>query len=164
LGDLRLVPRQPDRAEHAAVGRVRDRKLLLALHPDVEPRVGEGVGLGQAVEPARELGIPCDALDDGRSVRDLPRTKRDHSICQRPCAHLPYHRPSRFRGVLFRKERRVTTIDVRAGGGDLPLHGLNPTRTVTWSPTTSLLYEHALKAGDARIAEGGPLAVDTGKH
>jgi phosphoenolpyruvate carboxykinase (ATP) len=58
----------------------------------------------------------------------------------------------------------VTTIDVRAGGGDLSVHGLNPTGEVLWNPTTSLLYEHAVVHGDARIAEGGPLAVDTGKH
>jgi phosphoenolpyruvate carboxykinase (ATP) len=58
----------------------------------------------------------------------------------------------------------MTTFDVRAGSGDLSLHGLNPTGEVVWSPTTSLLYEHALKRGDARIAEGGPLVVDTGKH
>src|SRR3954454_6373532 len=58
----------------------------------------------------------------------------------------------------------MTTIDVRAGSGDLSLHGLNPTGEVVWSPTTSLLYEHALKRGDARIGEGGPLVVDTGKH
>src|SRR5690348_17636928 len=49
-------------------------------------------------------------------------------------------------------------------GGDLSVHGLNPTGDVIWSPTTSVLYEHAVIRGDARIAEGGPLAVDTGKH
>ena len=58
----------------------------------------------------------------------------------------------------------MTTIDVRAKSGDLSLHGLKPTGEVVWNPTTSLLYEHALKRGDARIAEGGPLVVDTGKH
>ena len=35
---------------------------------------------------------------------------------------------------------------------------------VYWHPTTSQLYEHALARGDARLAEGGPLVVDTGKH
>jgi phosphoenolpyruvate carboxykinase (ATP) len=57
----------------------------------------------------------------------------------------------------------VTTVDMRAGG-DLSVHGLNPTGDVIWSPTTSVLYEHAVIRGDARIAEGGPLVVDTGKH
>jgi phosphoenolpyruvate carboxykinase (ATP) len=57
----------------------------------------------------------------------------------------------------------MTTIDVRAGG-DLSIHGLNPTGQVIWNPTTSVLYEHAVVRGDARIAEGGPLVVDTGRH
>ena len=57
----------------------------------------------------------------------------------------------------------MTTIDVRTGG-DLSLHGLKPSGEVIWSPTTALLYEHAVQRGDARIAEGGPLAVDTGRH
>ena len=43
-------------------------------------------------------------------------------------------------------------------------HGLSPERRVYWQPTTALLYEHALARGDARLAEGGPLVVDTGKH
>src|SRR5579884_3424664 len=58
----------------------------------------------------------------------------------------------------------MTTIDVRSAGGDLSIHGLHPTGQVIWSPTTSVLYEHAVRRGDARIAEGGPLVVDTGKH
>jgi phosphoenolpyruvate carboxykinase (ATP) len=58
----------------------------------------------------------------------------------------------------------MTTVDVRAGGGDLSVHGLNPTGQVIWNPTTSVLYEHAVVRGDARIAEGGPLVVDTGRH
>ena len=57
----------------------------------------------------------------------------------------------------------MTTVDMRAGG-DLSVHGLKPTGDVIWSPTTSVLYEHAVTRGDARIAEGGPLVVDTGKH
>src|SRR5581483_8991276 len=57
----------------------------------------------------------------------------------------------------------MTTIDVR-GPVDLSAHGINPTGTVIRQPTTSLLYEHAVQRGDGRIAEGGPLVVDTGKH
>jgi phosphoenolpyruvate carboxykinase (ATP) len=56
----------------------------------------------------------------------------------------------------------MTTVDVRPGG-DLSVHGLNPTGKVIWNPTTSVLYEHAVVNGDARIAEGGPLVVDTGR-
>jgi len=57
----------------------------------------------------------------------------------------------------------MTTIDVR-GRADLSRHGINPTGHVIWDPTTSLLYEHAIARGDARIGEGGPLVVDTGHH
>ena len=35
---------------------------------------------------------------------------------------------------------------------------------VYWHPTTSQLYSHALARGEARLAEGGPLVVDTGAH
>ncbi len=33
-----------------------------------------------------------------------------------------------------------------------------------WNPTVSLLYTHALERREGRLAEGGPLAVDTGVH
>ncbi|HWX08531.1 MAG TPA: phosphoenolpyruvate carboxykinase (ATP) [Gaiellaceae bacterium] len=54
-------------------------------------------------------------------------------------------------------------MDVR-GLVDLSAHGIKTTGRLIWDPTTSLLYEHAVARGDARIAEGGPLAVDTGVH
>ena len=56
----------------------------------------------------------------------------------------------------------MTTMDVR-GGVDLSVHGIAATGRVIRNPTTSLLYEHAVARGEARIAEGGPLAVDTGR-
>ena len=42
--------------------------------------------------------------------------------------------------------------------------GSRPTGTVHWNPSTSQLYTDALARGEGRLAEGGPLAVDTGKH
>src|SRR5262245_12439588 len=57
----------------------------------------------------------------------------------------------------------VTAMDVRTRV-DLQAHGLHPSGRVIWDPTTALLYEHAVVGGDGRIAEGGPLAVDTGRH
>src|SRR5579864_3886622 len=57
----------------------------------------------------------------------------------------------------------MTAMDVR-GRVDLSTHGIAPSGKVIWNPTTSLLYEHAIARGEARIAEGGPLAVDTGSH
>ncbi|HUG64040.1 MAG TPA: phosphoenolpyruvate carboxykinase (ATP) [Gaiellaceae bacterium] len=47
---------------------------------------------------------------------------------------------------------------------ELVQHGISARGHVYWHPTTSQLYEHALARGDARLAEGGPLVVDTGKH
>jgi len=55
----------------------------------------------------------------------------------------------------------MTTIPARRHHG-LDLHGLDPAAFVIWHPSTSQLYEHAIRRGDGRIAEGGPLAVDTG--
>ena len=46
----------------------------------------------------------------------------------------------------------------------LGVHGIEAEGTVYWNPTTSQLYTHALERRDGRIAEGGPLAVDTGMH
>ena len=43
-------------------------------------------------------------------------------------------------------------------------HGIQPAGAVHWNPTTSQLYTAALRRGEGRVAEGGPLAVDTGKH
>jgi phosphoenolpyruvate carboxykinase (ATP) len=57
----------------------------------------------------------------------------------------------------------TTTTTTRSGGG-LEEHGISTTGAVHWQPTTSQLYEHALTRGDARLAEGGPLVVDTGVH
>jgi phosphoenolpyruvate carboxykinase (ATP) len=54
-------------------------------------------------------------------------------------------------------------MDVR-GRVDLTVHGIEPSGTVVWNPTTPLLYEHAIVRGDAHIGDGGPLVVDTGKH
>ena len=48
--------------------------------------------------------------------------------------------------------------------GGLEGHGLEPEGRVYWNPTTSLLYTHALLREEARLAEGGPLVVDTGRH
>jgi phosphoenolpyruvate carboxykinase (ATP) len=41
-------------------------------------------------------------------------------------------------------------------------HGIEASGSVYRNPTTALLYTHALLHGEGRLAEGGPLAVDTG--
>src|ERR687895_679598 len=56
----------------------------------------------------------------------------------------------------------IATVPGREG---LAEHGIAKVRgRIYWQPTTSLLYSHALARGEARLAEGGPLVVDTGVH
>jgi phosphoenolpyruvate carboxykinase (ATP) len=57
----------------------------------------------------------------------------------------------------------MTTTEL-PGHVDLSEHGIDASGRVIRNPTTSLLYTHALLRGDGRLAEGGPLAVDTGKY
>ncbi len=55
----------------------------------------------------------------------------------------------------------IATVPNRGG---LAEHGLDVSGRVIWHPTTSQLYSHALARGEAQLAEGGPLVVDTGEH
>jgi phosphoenolpyruvate carboxykinase (ATP) len=48
------------------------------------------------------------------------------------------------------------------GRVNLAEHGIDTSGDVYRNPTTSLLYTHALRRGDGKLAEGGPLVVDTG--
>jgi phosphoenolpyruvate carboxykinase (ATP) len=43
-------------------------------------------------------------------------------------------------------------------------HGIAVRGRIYWHPTTSQLYSHALARGEAQLAEGGALVVDTGAH
>jgi phosphoenolpyruvate carboxykinase (ATP) len=52
----------------------------------------------------------------------------------------------------------------RGGAVGLETHGITPSGNVWWNLTPPALYEHAIIAGDAEIAEGGPLVVSTGVH
>ena len=49
------------------------------------------------------------------------------------------------------------------GDVDLSGQGIDPTGRVYRNPSTALLYSHALSRGDAKLAGGGSLVVDTGK-
>jgi len=48
--------------------------------------------------------------------------------------------------------------------GSLAELGIDVGGRIYWHPTTSQLYAHALARGEAALAEGGPLVVDTGVH
>jgi phosphoenolpyruvate carboxykinase (ATP) len=61
----------------------------------------------------------------------------------------------------------TTTVEDRDRLDDergLEAHGIHAGARVFWHPTTSTLYTHAIARGEARLAEGGPLVVDTGRH
>jgi len=47
---------------------------------------------------------------------------------------------------------------------DLGEHGLDAGGRVHVHPSTSVLYTHTLRRKEGRLAEGGPLVVDTGRH
>ncbi|HVV58005.1 MAG TPA: phosphoenolpyruvate carboxykinase (ATP) [Gaiellaceae bacterium] len=55
----------------------------------------------------------------------------------------------------------MTTTEL-PGRVDLSEHGIDAAGAVFRNPTAALLYTHALARGDGRLAEGGPLVVDTG--
>ena len=55
----------------------------------------------------------------------------------------------------------MTTTEL-PGRVDLSEHGIDPAGSVYRNPSTSLLYTHALTRNEGRLAEGGPLVVDTG--
>ena len=57
----------------------------------------------------------------------------------------------------------ATTIGAE-GGVDLGDHGIDAAGRVHLHPSTSLLYTQTLKREEGRLAEGGPLVVDTGRH
>ena len=50
----------------------------------------------------------------------------------------------------------MTIAPERKGRVDLSEHGITPSGRVLWNPTTSVLYEHAVLRGEARIAHRGP--------
>ena len=62
------------------------------------------------------------------------------------------------------KEALRMTATELPGRVDLSEHGIDATGTVYRNPTTALLYTHALARSDGRLAEGGPLVVDTGRY
>jgi phosphoenolpyruvate carboxykinase (ATP) len=72
------------------------------------------------------------------------------------------------RHVLFSLQtgrRRLMATTIRPEGQvDLAESGIEARGRVFRQPTTSLLYTHALVRGEAQLAEGGPLVVDTGRH
>jgi phosphoenolpyruvate carboxykinase (ATP) len=62
------------------------------------------------------------------------------------------------------KEASVAATIGAEGRTDLGAHGIDTGGRVFVHPSTSVLYTHALLRNEGRLAEGGPLVVDTGRH
>ena len=85
--------------------------------------------------------------------------RRDRHGPARPDARSPAADRGQSRIRAHRKGLQIAITT------ETPLarHGLNPDGRVYWQPTTALLYSHALERGEGKLAEGGPLVVDTGR-
>jgi phosphoenolpyruvate carboxykinase (ATP) len=59
---------------------------------------------------------------------------------------------------------RVATTIGTEGRIDLGEHGIDAGGRVHLRPSISVLYTHTLQRNEGRLAEGGPLVVDTGRH
>ncbi len=57
----------------------------------------------------------------------------------------------------------MTIAPEKQGTVDLAEHGIAASGDVLRNPTIAILYEHAIARGEARIGEGGPFVVDTGR-
>src|SRR5919201_472348 len=68
------------------------------------------------------------------------------------------------RAVDREGDGRVATTIGAEGRADLGDHGIDAAGRVYLHPSASLLYTHTLKRDEGRLAEGGPLVVDTGRH
>ena len=55
----------------------------------------------------------------------------------------------------------VQAVRVRNG---LELHGIHGAKSVAWNPPTTILYEEAIRRGEAHIGQNGPLVVNTGRY
>jgi len=58
----------------------------------------------------------------------------------------------------------VQQVAPATGRHGLELHGLRKTRTALWNLTAPALYQEALERREGRLALGGALVVETGRH
>ena len=131
--------------------------------------------------PSTFAGVDRElALDD----IDLPASagRRPSNCCRRRRCRSRQAPPQQQRGAERTFHRSITSDQPRPSDCRLrriprrwrsrrgsrrrrPL-GARPraARGVRRNPSTSMLYTHALERREGRLAEGGPLAVDTGRH
>jgi phosphoenolpyruvate carboxykinase (ATP) len=60
-------------------------------------------------------------------------------------------------------KRTIRLVMVTTAAG-LEAHGISPHGEVFWNPTVSMCVMHALARENGRLAEGGSLVVETGRH
>jgi len=58
----------------------------------------------------------------------------------------------------------ATQVAERRGPVGLDAHGLEAGGVVHWNLSPPELYEHALRRGEGRLADGGPIVVSTGRY
>src|SRR5947199_406207 len=77
----------------------------------------------------------------------------------------PLTRESRVSLFAPSERRRGVAMTIGTEGRiDLGEHGIDAGGRVHLHPSTSILYTHTLRRDEGRLAEGGPIVVDTGRH
>src|SRR5262249_49714195 len=130
-----------------------------SLRGDREPVVcvSRRVRLRDEIEVHAD-GVVVHAQDECVRVGGAPGTERDVPVVDGVGCQMRHRR------------RPLTTIGAMAATVErseallLTEYGLKPKGRIHRNPTTAMLYTHALANKDGVLAEGGPLAVDTGSH
>lgn len=64
----------------------------------------------------------------------------------------------------MQRENNVSDTGNSPSQHGLALHGVSTSGTAFWNLTAAELYEHAIRRGEGRIADGGALVTETGEH
>src|SRR6059058_948979 len=111
----------------------------------------------------RSETIPSERGGWGGRSSTWPRYKPPQS--RRVRTIWPSTRLSRVSFFAPPERRRGVAMTIGAEGRiDLGEHGIDAGGRVHVHPSTSILYTHTLRRNEGRLAEGGPLVVDTGRH
>src|SRR4051794_8472849 len=109
--------------------------------------------------PPAGSAFPSCAAATGRA--DGHAARKDGWLFRRMAESVPFSRSMTDLADTLKEALRMTTTQL-PGEVDLSVHGIAASGRVYRNPSTSLLYTHALRRGDGRLAEGGSLVVDTG--
>ena len=104
--------------------------------------------------PSQEARVPAAARPCPLRIGPVRRRPAATTVCGAGVATPARARPT---------EETSDEMSATTTGVGLEQHGIEPEGEVLHNPTTSRLYADALERGDGRLAEGGPLVVDTGR-